>query len=108
MGMIEINVDEVKRKLDAGEIHLVDVREPQEVAMCAIEGAQHIPMMQLFVGAQKPDVSPDAAIVVYCHTGVRSWEATQYLRAKGFPNTLSMTGGIDAWAVTVDPSMARY
>ena len=76
--------------------------------MCVIEGAQHIPMMQLFTGAQKPEVPVDAAIVVYCHTGVRSWEATQFLRAKGFPNTHSMTGGIDAWAATVDQSMTRY
>jgi len=107
--MIEISIEHVKRKLDAGEpVHFVDVRESREIAICAMPGAQHIPMMQLFVGAQQPDTGKDAEIVVLCHTGVRSWEATQFLRDKGFPNTRSMAGGIDAWAAAFDPSMARY
>jgi rhodanese-related sulfurtransferase len=107
--MLEIGVDEVREKLERGEaVHLLDVREPAEVAICALPGAEHIPMLPLFLGTRRPSAAPDAQIVVFCHTGQRSYEAAQLLRAQGFPKARSMAGGIDAWAVVVDPSMPRY
>jgi adenylyltransferase/sulfurtransferase len=107
--MLEIGVEEVKSRLDRGDrLHLIDVREPQEIAICALEGAERIPMMSLFAGLQQTEADPGAEIVVYCHTGIRSLEAARYLRMQGYPGALSMAGGIDAWAVRIDPAMARY
>jgi rhodanese-related sulfurtransferase len=107
--VIEIGVKEVKAKLDAGEpVHLLDVREHQELEICSLPGAEHIPMMSLFTGIRKTTAGPDAEIVVFCHVGVRSFEAANYLRMQGFKNARSMAGGVDAWAREVDPSMARY
>ncbi|MCK6460296.1 MAG: sulfurtransferase [Planctomycetes bacterium] len=107
--MLEISVAEVKARLDRGEkVRLLDVREPHELAICRIEGAEHIPMMQLFLGMKAPAAAPDGEIVVFCHLGMRSFEAAAYLRSRGFPNARSLAGGIDAWATEIDPSVPRY
>ena len=107
--MLEIGVVDLKKKLDAGEpIRLLDVREPQELAICAMPGAQQVPMLELFTLMTKPEAEPGDEIVVYCHTGIRSLEAAKFLRNQGFQNARSLTGGIDAWATEIEPQMARY
>ncbi len=107
--MIEISVEEVKRRLDGGEaLHLLDVREPEEVEICALPGSEHIPMLDLFLGTAKTAAPPGTEVVVYCHHGIRSYEAAQLLRMQGFSKARSMAGGIEAWAARFDPTMARY
>jgi rhodanese-related sulfurtransferase len=107
--VLEIGPDEVKAKLDRGErVHWLDVREPMELSICRLDGAEHIPMMQLFLGLRAPSAGPDDEIVVFCHHGIRSFEAAQYLQQRGFARARSLAGGIDAWAAAVDPSLRRY
>ncbi len=107
--MNEISVAEVKAKLDRDEkVHLLDVREPMELSICRLEGAESIPMMQLFLGLKAPAAAPDDEIVVFCHTGMRSFEAAAFLRSRGFPRARSLAGGIDAWALEIDPTLRRY
>jgi len=107
--MLEITPAEVKAKLDAGEpVHLLDVREETELAICALEGAEHIPMMSLFLGLRKTTAAQDAELVVLCHTGIRSLEAAQFLRMQGFESAKSLAGGIDAWSIEIDPAIPRY
>jgi adenylyltransferase/sulfurtransferase len=107
--MLEITPEAVKAKLDAGEpLHLIDVREAHEVAICSIAGAEHVPMMSLFLGIKTTTATADTPIVVICHHGIRSLEATQFLRMQGFEQVQSMAGGVEAWAQRVDPEMARY
>ena len=109
MPRMEIAPDELKALLDGGDaIHLLDVREPEEVAICALPGAQNIPMLRLFAGLTEPSVKPDAALVVYCHIGIRSLDAAEFLLQQGYANVRSLAGGIDGWAATCDPSMPRY
>ena len=52
--------------------------------------------------------SKDTPIVFYCHLGERSLDAASYFAAHGFSNARSMTGGIDAWSLEVDPAAPRY
>jgi rhodanese-related sulfurtransferase len=107
--MIEISVEDVKALLDeGGRVHLLDVREPQEVALCALPGAENIPMLALFTGQQAPAAAKDARVVVFCHHGQRSFEAARLLQMQGFTDVRSMAGGIDAWAAAFDPTMPRY
>jgi len=47
-------------------------------------------------------------VVVYCHHGVRSLRAVNFLRAMGVDNAFSMRGGIEEWSRHVDASVARY
>ena len=106
---MEISVVDAKAKLDRGDpVHLIDVREQAEVTICRIEGAEHIPMMELFTATTPTIAARDAEIIVYCHTGVRSMEATMYLRHQGFTNVASLAGGIHEWAKKIDPTLATY
>ena len=50
----------------------------------------------------------DRSVVIYCHHGMRSLNATQFLRARGLEQTFSLRGGIEAWSLTVDPEVPRY
>jgi rhodanese-related sulfurtransferase len=107
--MLEITVEEVERRLDAGEaIHLLDVREPEEIAICALPDAEHIPMLQLFLGVQRTTAAQDDEVVIVCHHGIRSLEAARFLRRQGFEKAVSMAGGVAAWAQRIDPSFPTY
>ncbi|NJN14691.1 MAG: rhodanese-like domain-containing protein [Planctomycetes bacterium] len=106
---IEIDVEEVKRRMDEGEeLHLLDVREPEEIAPLRLPGAEEIPMMPLFLGTTRTTAPPEREVIVYCHHGIRSFEAAQLLRLQGFTRARSMAGGIEAWASRIDPAMRRY
>jgi rhodanese-related sulfurtransferase len=107
---LEVDPQEVKRRLDAGEkLHLIDVREPHEFAQAKIEGATLIPMRS--VPGELPDLetrSEEGPLIVYCHHGVRSLNVVHWLREQGIEASQSMAGGIDAWSLVVDPSVPRY
>ena len=106
--MQEISVQELSGLKDGDGVHLLDVREADEIQICALPDAEHIPMLQLFSGMTKPTADVDAPIVVYCHHGPRSIEAASFLQAQGFTNVRSLHGGIDAWAQVIEPTMRRY
>ena len=46
-------------------------------------------------------------LIVYCHHGVRSLYATQFLKYHGY-DALSLAGGIDLWSLEIDPTVPRY
>ena len=108
--VLEITATELRAKLahEDRAVHLLDVREEDELAVCRLNGAQHIPMLQLFAGLQAPRAEPQTEVVVFCHHGERSLEAARYLRLNGFARARSLAGGLEAWANDVDPSMPRY
>ena len=85
---------------------LLDVREPHEWEIARIEGARLLPLGQL--PGRLGEIDPHAAIVTYCHRGIRSMRALEILRGAGFGNVRSLDGGIDAWARDVAPEMDRY
>ncbi len=87
--------------------YLLDVREPWEAELCTLPGARLIPMGDLPSRVHR-ELDRHAHIVVYCHHGVRSLSAVIWLREQGFEQAQSLAGGIEEWARTVDPSMARY
>ncbi len=102
----EIDPAEVKLKLAAGDVALIDVREGWERQTAAIQPSRHIPMGD--IPASLPQLDPDDHIVVYCHHGVRSMNVTAWLRQQGFEKVQSMRGGIDRWSKTVDPKIPTY
>ena len=103
----EISPLELKQKLNENEVvFLLDVREPSEHDIVHLEGAQLIPLNTL---PHHVDSLPsDQEIVVYCHHGTRSLYATAYLHQNGFRDTKNLAGGIDQWAVEIDPDLPRY
>ncbi len=103
----EINPKELAEKLKGPNPPLViDVREPNEHRFCRIEGAQLKSLGDIMDWAQELD--KEAEIVLQCHSGMRSGQATAYLRSLGFQHVANLRGGIDAWSVMVDPDVPRY
>jgi sulfur-carrier protein adenylyltransferase/sulfurtransferase len=103
----EITALDLKAELDAGKpIVLVDVREPHEQEITQIDGALLIPLGEL--PDRLGELDDHAEIVTHCHHGGRSLKALEILRAAGFAKVRSLRGGIDAWAVNIDPEMPRY
>jgi rhodanese-related sulfurtransferase len=104
---LEITPAQLKTRLNSGEhIRLIDVREPEEHAVCQIEGAALIPMRTIPQHLQELD--DGGAICVFCHHGVRSLSVVDWLRRQGVDNCQSMAGGIDRWSVEIDPQVRRY
>ena len=86
---------------------LLDVREPWEGAIASIPGAILIPMGEITSRAHA-ELDPDKPYVVVCHHGARSLSVTMWLRNQGFDHAQSLTGGIDEWSRTIDPTIPRY
>lgn len=119
----EMSVRELKARLDKGDDVLVlDVRDPHEWQISALEGTLRIPKGQIeaakndvlngrkrredTVLAQIPD---DREVILMCRSGKRSADSIKFLREAGYTNTLiNVTGGILAWADQIDTSMAKY
>ena len=102
-----ITVDELKARWDRGDRpFLLDVREVVEHQLVRLEGDVLIPLGELV--ARQQELDPDREIVVYCHHGNRSGRATAYLRHNGFTHARNLRGGIEEWAVRIDPTLPRY
>tara|TARA_Y100001960_G_C14022210_1_gene516502 strand:+ start:19 stop:366 length:348 start_codon:yes stop_codon:yes gene_type:complete len=105
----EIDVQQVKARLDSGETFLLlDCREQDEYDFAHIESAVLVPMSQLQERVSELDPHRTASVVVYCHLGGRSLQVTHWLRQQGFEDVVSMAGGIDAWSQQIDPQVPRY
>ncbi len=103
----ELEPLELKRRLDRGEqLTILDVREPEELAIAALPGAKHIPMGD--IPSRLAELDPDAEWVIVCHHGMRSANVAMYLARMGFEHIANLTGGIDQWSLTIDPSVPRY
>jgi rhodanese-related sulfurtransferase len=107
--MEQIDVHELKRRLDAEEtFRLVDVRETEEWELCRLPRAELIP---LSVFAQRaPELLPrdGVPIILYCHHGVRSLHAAQFLQQHGYTRLINLIGGIHAWSKGIDPRVPTY
>jgi adenylyltransferase/sulfurtransferase len=106
---VEIEVRAVKSLLDgAADFLFLDCREPAEHEIANIDGTTLIPMGQLVERVAELEEHRARHIVVHCHHGGRSLQVTHWLRQQGFSKAQNMSGGIDAWATDVDPTLPRY
>jgi len=106
-GVPSVSVRELKQKMDARETFmLVDVREPYEYEIARIEGSRLIPLGELETHVS--DLPRTGTLVLQCHSGGRSEQATRLLQEAGFENVYNLEGGIDAWSIEIDPAVPRY
>jgi len=106
-GVPEVDPLSLKAAIDGGKApFLLDVREPYEYQLCHLEGSKLIPLGQLPTRVSELDRQSD--IVVYCHSGERSANATRLLKSSGFAKVRNLKGGIKAWAQQVDTRMPVY
>jgi monothiol glutaredoxin len=101
----QVAPQELKAMLDRGEVTLFDVRPEDERAIATIAGARPLEAagQEYLFGLDRA-----TAIAFHCHHGIRSQEAAQQLLREGFRNVYNLKGGIDAWSLTLDPSVRRY
>jgi rhodanese-related sulfurtransferase len=85
---------------------LLDVREPWENNVCRIDGSLLAPMQTVPQRMSEWDAARD--IVCICHHGGRSMHVAMFLERHGFTSAFNLTGGVDAWARQVDPTMPTY
>jgi rhodanese-related sulfurtransferase len=89
-------VEELKTRLEAGEkIHLIDVREDEEVAQGIIPGAIHLPLGQ--VTQRLDEIPKEEEVIFICRSGYRSDQACQYLASIGYKGATNLIGGMLAW-----------
>jgi sulfur-carrier protein adenylyltransferase/sulfurtransferase len=101
-----VSAAELAAELDRNQpLVLIDVRETWEAEIASLPGALVIPLGT--VPAVVGDLDPGAQYVVYCHHGIRSLSGLRILEDAGL-TARHLEGGIDAWALAVDPTMARY
>jgi rhodanese-related sulfurtransferase len=89
-----LSPQDVARMQAAGEIQLVDVREPYEHETGRIAGARHVQLAELQAAAGSID--RERPVVFYCRVGARSDLAAQAFRASGW-DARNMEGGLLAW-----------
>ena len=106
-GVREVAPRELAARMQRGDpLDVVDVREPYEWRIGRIEGARMIPLGR--IGASMAELPRDREIVLYCHHGVRSLAAAEFLVSQGFDGVWNLSGGIDRWSAEVDPSVPTY
>ncbi|NND44057.1 MAG: Grx4 family monothiol glutaredoxin [Xanthomonadales bacterium] len=101
----QMSVTELKQKLDADEVILVDVRGHDEREQAAIAAARH---MDADLMAELEAMPRETAIAFICHTGKRSQVAAEHFRKLGFTEVSNVAGGIDAWSKEIDPEVPVY
>ena len=105
----EISVAEAHSRLAGAQPpRLIDVREPDEWALARIEGAELLPLSQWPAIAQEKLTDPAAPLLIQCHHGARSAQATAFLLRSGFTDVHNVAGGIDAWSLEIDSAVPRY
>lgn len=120
----QINVIELKTIIDSGEdIVILDVREPHEIEIAALEGTLRIPKGKIqaaknaILASRKleeetvlADIPRDKPLYVHCRSGKRSADSILFLKEAGYDvsNMWNVSGGIIAWAEAIDPNLPVY
>ncbi|HEY5270674.1 MAG TPA: molybdopterin-synthase adenylyltransferase MoeB [Anaerolineales bacterium] len=103
----DITALQLAKRLERGDkIRLIDVREPHELAISYIDGAENIPLGLL--AAHLGELDSAQEIVLFCKSGTRSARALEILMSAGFRKVKNLQGGINAWAREVDRNLPLY
>lgn len=101
-----ISPSELEQLLEEESVLLVDIRTPEEHAICSIDGAILLPLQDLAYRFAELDRSKK--IVVYCKSGIRGAKAVSLLNGEGYVDVRNLSGGVLAWAALNDQAMPTY
>ncbi|ANP72445.1 ThiF family adenylyltransferase [Cryobacterium arcticum] len=96
------------RAAGTADFVLVDIREPWERDIVAIDGSALVPMAQLLTESARQVLDPDSRVILYCHHGTRSEYARGVLLDNGWSDVTHLAGGIDDWVRRIEPGKPRY
>ncbi len=96
-----ISPEEAKKMMDEMPVTILDVREVMEFSSGHIPGAQNLPVgsVRRLASSELPD--PDATILVYCLSGMRSATACTILTELGYTKVYDF-GGIASWPYDIE------
>lgn len=106
-----ISAEEAHSQQVAGELVIVDIRQPNEWAQTGIPAGSY----RITLGTQNfaPQIkglaeeNPDSKIALFCASGMRSGSAIGQLKAAGIENLYNIKGGFGAWSrgrLPIDPA----
>ena len=108
----QIDVRELARRMaeDRNTLQLVDVREPEELAIAQLDSFINLPLSQFAAWSSdiQAHLDPNVETIVLCHHGVRSTQMCYWLLQQGFTQVKNVTGGIDAYSTLVDSTVPHY
>jgi rhodanese-related sulfurtransferase len=108
----EINVTELAAKLADPDrcCQLIDVREPQELAIVSLPNFMSFPLSEHSQWSEtiQTELQPTIETIVLCHHGMRSAQMCGWLASQGFTDLYNVMGGIDAYARAIDASLPKY
>jgi adenylyltransferase/sulfurtransferase len=103
----DIEAKDLAVRLKQGNhLKLIDVREPHELQISKIQGAELIPLGEL--ASRLSELNSADEMVVFCKAGTRSARALELLISAGFRKVKNLKGGINSWVREVDPSQPIY
>lgn len=108
----QITVTELAQRLadNDPDVQLIDVREPQELALSRLPGFVNLPLSEF--AQWSPTIftqfDMNTETLVLCHHGMRSAQMCQWLVDQGFTNVKNITGGISEYSIRVDPTVPQY
>ncbi len=102
-GSASADVHGLRELLGTPGVTLLDVRQPEERAVCRIEPSIAIPLGEL--GERFREIPRDGKLFVHCKSGGRSARAVKQLEEAGFANAINVEGGIDAWRAEIEPNL---
>lgn len=108
---LEVQPSDVEGLADAitsGKCLLIDCREDDEWKINRLPGAKLAPLSAFATEAARMLPNNDMPCIIYCHHGMRSLRAVEWLRSHGHELSWSMCGGIHAWSETIDPTVPKY
>ena len=91
---VDVDADKAKELIDAGEVQLVDVREPHEWDAGRIAGARHVELERL--ASEAGSIDRETPVLFYCRLGARSGMAANAFRRAGY-DAYSLDGGLTEW-----------
>lgn len=108
----EISVETFAQRIqtEQASLQLIDVREPSELELSALEGFENLPLSEFATWSETihSHFDSDKETIVMCHHGMRSAQMCYWLAQQGFTNLKNLSGGIDAYSVVVDRNVPRY
>jgi rhodanese-related sulfurtransferase len=93
----EIDSDDLQTRMaEKEDLLLLDIRSAGELVQGVLPDAEHMPMHT--IPMRIDELPRDKDVVLYCHSGARSYHACTYLAQQGFNNVINLRGGILGWA----------
>ena len=101
-----ISVRELRNRLDAGDITLIDVRPVAARSLAPFPGPHEV--LEESTRARLEALPKNQPLAFICHHGSSSRQDAEQFRGLGFVDIYNVEGGIDAWSVHIDPQVPRY